>query len=252
MDQPPVALVTGAGRGVGRAVAIRLAEEGYRVALVSRTERELRDTAAACKGETMVLPADVTAVSAADDLFRQVENAWGTVDSLILNAGRNATAKLPDISDEMWQEMLELNLTAPFRFLRRAVPPMVQQKFGRIVVIASISAKTGYPYQTAYAAAKSGLVGAVRCAAVELARTGVTVNAVCPAYVDTPLTVRTIDTIVERAGWTRERAVAYVNEHQPIGRMVTADEVAESVWSCVANAAITGQALNVDGGLVHH
>lgn len=245
-----VSLVTGAGRGVGRAVALRLSAEGLRVALSARSKDQLEDTAAACAGESLVVPADITAPGAVDDIFGAVERAWGPVDVLVANAGSATSAPLARVSDEDWQRTLDLNLTAPFRCLRRAVPAMVERGYGRIVAVGSIAGKRGDPYIAAYTASKHGLLGLVRSAAAELARTGVTVNAVCPAYVDSPMTDGTVATIAEKTGRSVEEARAVLAGKQPIGRLVTAEEVAAAVWFCVSNGAVTGQGVNVDGGAV--
>lgn len=247
-ESSPVALVTGAGRGIGRTVAARLSREGYRVALTARSRDQLEETAAACTGETVVLPTDLTAPGAIEDLFAQVEATWAAPDVLVANAGAGTAAPLHETTDEQWAAMLDLNLTAPFRCIRRAVPAMVERGSGRIVVVASVAAKQGEPYISAYAASKHGILGVVRSAASELARTGVTVNAVCPGYVDTPMTERTITEIVERTGRTPEQARAALEAKQPNGRLVSVDEVAEAVWACVANGSINGQGINVDGG----
>jgi NAD(P)-dependent dehydrogenase (short-subunit alcohol dehydrogenase family) len=146
--------------------------------------------------------------------------------------------------------MIDLNLTVPFRCLRRAVPAMTAAGWGRIVVIGSVASRVGAPYIAAYAASKHGVLGLVRSAAAELVKTGVTVNAVCPGYVDTPMTEGTVGTIAAKTGRTPEQARRVLEEQQPIGRLITAAEVAEAVMFCVANGAVTGQAINVDGGTV--
>lgn len=243
-----VAIVTGAGRGIGRAVAVRLSSEGCRVALTSRSADELHATARQCPGETLVLPADITATDAVDHLFTRVERAWGGVDVLVANAGAGTSAPLTRTTDEQWAAMLDLNLTAPFRCIRRAVPGMVERRRGRIVVVASVAAKQGEPYISAYTASKHGVLGVVRSAAAELARTGVTVNAVCPGYVDTPMTEGTVATIAAKTGRSPEAARATLMAKQPHGRLVGVDEVADTVWLCVTNSAINGQGINIDGG----
>lgn len=247
-DVNPVAVVTGAGRGIGRAVAVRLSAEGYRVALTSRSEDELRATANLCAGQTLVLPADITSGPAVDALFTAVEDAWGPVDVLVANAGSGVSAPLAATTDEQWAQMLEVNLTAPFRCIRRAVPGMVARQYGRIVVIASVAATRGEPYIAAYAASKHGILGVVRSAAAELARTGITVNAVCPGYVATPMTQRSVAAIAERTGRTQEQARAALAAKQGNGRLVTVDEVTDAVWLCVTNAALNGQGITLDGG----
>jgi len=245
-----VALVTGAGRGIGAAVAQRLSREGYAVALTARSADQLDEAAAACTGPTLAIPADITEPGAPDTIVGRIENTWGGVDVLVANAGVGASAPVERITDEQWSDVLELNLTAPFRCLRRVIPGMKQRRHGRIVVIASMAAKVGEPYIAAYTASKHGVLGLVRSAAAELARSGVTVNAVCPAYVDTPMTEFTVRTIVETTGRDADWAREFLRHKQPIGRLITVDEVAEAVWYCIVNGAVTGQSLNVDGGAV--
>lgn len=244
----PVALVTGAGRGIGRAVAVALSAAGHRVALTSRSRDELEATAAACGGPTLVHPCDITDATALEELYAAVEAAWGPVEVLVANAGAGVSAPVAKTTDEQWQRMLDINLTAPFRCLRRAIPPMVERGTGRVVVLASVASKMGEPYISAYTASKHGVLGLVRSAAAELARTGVTVNAVCPGYVDTPMTDATVEGIVAKTGRSTEEARAILDAKQPIGRLITPEEVAEAVMACVRNGGITGQGINVDGG----
>jgi NAD(P)-dependent dehydrogenase (short-subunit alcohol dehydrogenase family) len=252
MSQPRTCLVTGAGRGIGREIAIRLAGAGHRVALTARSEAELTETAAGCVGalKTLVVPQDLTAPGATESLFGQVEAVLGPVEVLVANAGAASSAPLAKITDEAWQRMLDLNLTAPFRCVRRAVPSMVSGGWGRIVVIGSVASRVGAPYIAAYTASKHGVLGLVRSAAAELVKTGVTVNAVCPAYVDTPMTDSSIANIAEKTGKSAEEARHILENQQPIQRLITVEEVASAVMFCVENGAITGQAINVDGGAV--
>ena len=245
-----IALVTGAGSGIGRAVAIRLSQAGLRVVLAARGADALAATAATCPGPTLAVPADVTDPAAVDRLFDRAEHDWGPVEVLIASAGAGYSARIERTSDADWYRMLELNLTAPFRCLRRAVPGMRAGGYGRVVVIASTAARIGEPYLAAYAASKHGVLGLVRAAAAELAGTGVTVNAVCPGFVDTPMTAATIGNIVARTGRTSDQARSALEGRQPIGRLITPEEVAGAVWFCVASEAVTGQAINVDGGTV--
>jgi len=245
-----IALVTGAGSGIGRSAAIRLSQAGLRVVLVSRGADALAATAAACPGPTLAIPADITDPSAADRLFGRAEHDWGAVEVLVAGAGAGYSARIERTSDADWYRMLELNLTAPFRCLRRAVPAMRARGYGRIVVIASTASRVGEPYLAAYAASKHGVLGLVQAAAAELAGTGVTVNAVCPGFVDTPMTAATIGNIAEKTGRTTGQARSALAARQPIGRLIRPEEVADAVWFCVASEAITGQAVNIDGGTV--
>jgi NAD(P)-dependent dehydrogenase (short-subunit alcohol dehydrogenase family) len=243
-------LVTGAGRGIGRSVAERLSADGHRVALVARSKDELVDVAASIGGNALVLPADLTAPGEVDRVFAEVARTWGEVEVLVSNAGTGHAALLTDTTDDDWARVLELNLTVPFRCLRRALPAMLDAGWGRIVVVASVVAKRGEAQVSAYAASKHGVLGLVRSAAAEVASRGVTVNAVCPGYVDTPMTDATVAGISARTGRSEPDARRALEKRQPIGRLVTPAEVADVVALCVGNGAINGQGINVDGGAV--
>jgi NAD(P)-dependent dehydrogenase (short-subunit alcohol dehydrogenase family) len=243
-------LVTGAGRGIGSVIAARLSAAGHRVALTARDPDRLAAVAARLPGPSLTVPGDITAPETVDEVFAAVERTWGPVEILVLNAGAGVSAPLARTTDDDWRAMLDLNLTAPFRCLRRAAPPMVERGWGRVVLIASVAAKRGAPYISAYAASKHGALGLVRSAAAELAGTGVTVNAICPGYVDTPMTARTVADIAARTGRTPEQAHEALTGQQPIGRLITPEEVADAVDLCVRAAAVTGQGINVDGGAV--
>ncbi|MFI5706392.1 SDR family NAD(P)-dependent oxidoreductase [Kribbella sp. NPDC051620] len=245
-----IALVTGAGRGSGRAIAQRLSAAGHRVVLTARTRDELEQVADSCPGETLVVPADITDQAGVEEVFSQAETAWGTVDILVANAGAGFSARLERTDDEQWLRMIDLNLTAPFRCLRRAIPAMRKEKWGRIVVVASTAARVGEPYIAAYAASKHGALGLVRVAATELASDGITVNAVCPGFVDTPMTDATIARIASGSGRTEAEARAIIEGKQPIGRLITPDEVAAAVLYCTETAAMSGQGLTIDGGSI--
>jgi NAD(P)-dependent dehydrogenase (short-subunit alcohol dehydrogenase family) len=245
-----VALVTGASQGIGAACALALSNAGHRVALVARDEEALRRVADSLPGEALVVPADLLDPAAPDAVFARVEEAWGPVELLVVNAGASMSAPLVATTDEDWQRMLDLNLTAPFRCLRRALPAMTSAGFGRIVVIASVAGKVGGARIAAYTASKHGVLGLVRTAAAEVARSGVTVNAVCPGYVDTPMTDTSVANIASGTGRSEDDARRILENMQPIGRLVTVEEVAAAVMLCVDNGAVNGQGLNVDGGAV--
>ncbi len=245
-----IALVTGASKGIGAGCARALSQAGHRVALVSRDETSLRSVAASLPGESLVVPADMTDAGAVESAFARVEEEWGPVEILVVNAGASMSAPLVRTSDEDWQRMLDLNLTAPFRCLRRALPAMTAAGFGRVVVIASVAAKVGSARIAAYTASKHGVLGLVRTAAMEVATTGVTVNAVCPGYVDTPMTDESVASIAAGTGRSADEARGILEHMQPIGRLVTVEEVAAAAMLCVDNAAINGQGINVDGGAV--
>lgn len=246
----PVALVTGAGRGIGRSVARALSERGHRVVLASRGREDLEHVASWLPGPALVVPTDVTDPDAVEQLFATAEERWGPVDVLVTSAGAGVTAPVHRTTDEQWQQMLDLNLTAPFRCLRRALPAMLEQEWGRVVVVASVVAKRGEPMVGAYAASKHGVLGLVRSASREVAARGVTVNAVCPGYVNTPMTDATVASIAERTGRSSEEARELLAHRQPTHRLVDPQEVAQAVMLCVDNGAVNGQGINVDGGAV--
>jgi NAD(P)-dependent dehydrogenase (short-subunit alcohol dehydrogenase family) len=231
---------------MGAVIAARLSEAGHRVALTARGASALADAAGKLTGPSLTIPSDVT--SSPDAVFEAVEDAWGPVEILVLNAGAAIAKPITQLTDEDWQSQLDLNLTAPFRYIRRAIPGMVQRGWGRIVVIASIAAKRGEPDIAAYTASKHGVLGLVRTASLELARTGVTVNAICPGYVDSPMTDGNIALIAGRTGRPEGDIRAALERKQPIRRLITSAEVADAVDLCVNSAAITGQGIMVDGG----
>lgn len=218
--------------------------------LTARNPQQLESTAAACDGDTLTITADITRPGAVESIFTQVESTWGPVTILILNAGAAASAPVHRITDDDWQHQLNVNLTAPFECLRRALPGMKRAGWGRVVAVASMAAKRGEPYIAAYTAAKHGLLGLIRATAAETAHTGVTVNAVCPGYVDTPMTERSVANIVARTGRSLTEAQRLLAAKQPIGRLITVEEVADTIMFCVNASGITGQGINVDGGAV--
>lgn len=245
-----VAVVTGGGQGIGLATAHRLAGAGYRTVLVGRNRTKLDAAAAEITGPTLCVEADLTVPEQVDALFTTVEQAWGPAEVLVANAGSSLAAPITQTTDHQWQQMIDSNLTAPFRCIRRALPSMIEARRGRIVVIASVVAKRGERQVSAYTASKHGVLGLVRAVADEVARHGVTANAVCPGYVDTPMTEATIAAIADRLGVPAAEARAGLERRQPIHRLVQPDEVAAAVLACVQNGAINGQGINVDGGAV--
>lgn len=248
-ESPLRCLVTGASRGIGAAIATHLDDSGHRIALTARGLAGLEEVAGGLSQTSLVLPADSTELQTPAWLRERLIAEWGGIDVLVVNAGEGMAAPLAQTDDSMWESALAVNLTAPFRFLREIVPMMVDQGFGRVVVIASVAGKVGAPYVSAYSAAKHGVIGLVRAVASEVAKSGVTVNAVCPGYVDTPMTHRSIEAIVERTGRTEEEARATLEGQQPIGRLISPEEVAAAVAYCIHDTgALNGQSITIDGG----
>jgi len=245
------ALVTGAGRGIGRAVALRLAGPGVHLALAARTLSEVEAVAGEARGRgatAAAFVADVARPEAVEALFRDT----GPVDILVNGAGVAPSAPLVKTSDEAWRSAIETNLSGTFFCLRAALPGMMERGWGRVVNLASIAGKTGYPYIAAYAASKHGVLGLTKVAALEAAERGVTVNAVCPGYVDSPMTDASVARIVEKTGLAAADVRRRLTDMSPQKRLVTPEEVAALVaFLCGDDArGITGQALSLDGGTV--
>jgi NAD(P)-dependent dehydrogenase (short-subunit alcohol dehydrogenase family) len=248
-----VALVTGGGKGIGRGIALGLAQAGADVAVAGRSKHELEETAGAIRdrgrrGEAIVC--DVTDRAQVDAMFKQTKAALGDPLILVNNAGIAVSAKLTATTDEMWDMVMRVNATAAFWCMKAVMPAMLEATWGRIVNIASIAARAGAPYITAYAASKHALLGLTRSVAAEVAAKGVTVNAVCPGYVDSEMTDRSAAYISARTGRTEEAARKLLQDVSPQRRLMNVDEVAGlAVYLCTEAArGITGQGIVLDGG----
>lgn len=246
MSQPLRVLVTGASRGIGAAISTQLLEQGHFVALCSRTESDLLEIAQKCTDRSLVIPIDVLALDAAEKAINQVAAKWAGIDALVLNAGDGVSAPIEKTTDEMWQHMMDLNATAPFRFLRAAVPHL-KAEGGSIVVIASKAGLVGESNVVAYTAAKHAVVGLVRAAAAELSKYKIRVNALCPDYVDTPMTDRTLSAAAERTGKSvADVKMALVSKLNGM-RLLTAQEVASVAITMLQDAEMTGFARLLEG-----
>jgi NAD(P)-dependent dehydrogenase (short-subunit alcohol dehydrogenase family) len=247
------ALVTGAGTGIGAATALALASAGVRVSLLGRRRDTLEDTAAKIADRLgAVIIADVTLPEAIAEGLRDMHEKAGPVDILVNNAGQAASAPFEKTDADLWTQMLAVNLTSVFTLTKALLPDMIGRGRGRVINIASTAGLVGYAYVTAYVAAKHGVVGLTRALALEVARKGVTVNAVCPGYTDTPLVAGAVAAIVGKTGRKEDEARAALAKTNPMNRLVTPEEVADTVvWLASAGAsAINGQAVAVAGGEV--
>jgi 3-hydroxybutyrate dehydrogenase len=251
------ALITGGGRGIGRAIAFAFAREGAQVAVVARTETEVARVAAEVKTECSTLAAsftcDVSDRKSVERMFAAVTERFGRgVDILVNNAGIAESAPLVKTDDEMWQRHLGVNLSGTFYCTRAALPAMLESGWGRVINIASIAGKTGAPYISAYSASKHGVLGLTRSLALEVATKGITVNSICPGYVETEMTAHAVENITARTGKSGEEARRIIERMSPQNRLVTPEEVAALALLLASDEGrgINGQAINVDGGSV--
>jgi NAD(P)-dependent dehydrogenase (short-subunit alcohol dehydrogenase family) len=240
-------LITGGGRGIGRAIAQTFAKHGARVAVAARTREQVETVA----GETggIALVCDVSSPESVKEIFADIKP-----DILVNNAGIAESATLTNTTDELWHRHLAINLSGTFYCTRAALPSMLEKRWGRIINIASIAAKTGAPYIAAYAASKHGVLGLTRVVALEVATSGVTCNAICPGYVDTDMVSRGVEQITAKTGRSAEEALEILKRMSPQNRLVTAEEVAALALLLASEEGrgINGQGINIDGGSVLH
>lgn len=250
-----LALITGGGRGIGRAIALEFARAGADVAVAARSTDQLEQVVSEI-GETaqsLAVTCDVSDPNSVEKMFAGVFVGFGRApDILVNNAGIAVSSPISKTSDELWQRHLAINLSGSFYCTRAALPAMIERSWGRIINIASIAGKTGAPYVAAYTASKHGLLGLTRSVALEVASKGVTVNAICPGYVDTEMTTRGVENITAVTGRSAEEAMAAIKKMSPQNRLVTPAEVAAVALLLASEEGrgITGQAINVDGGTV--
>lgn len=252
------AVVTGATKGIGRSIALALATAGADVAVNARTERDLEALRAEIEGmgrRSLAIVGDVTDPEfVSQRLARDVLDAWGAVDILVNNAGNAGSAKFVQHPDELWHRMLAINLTSVYYVTKAFTTVMIEQRAGRIITVASIAGKVGGKYIAAYTASKHGVLGLTRALAVELSGFGITVNAICPGYVDTPMTDASIANMTARTSMTTEQARQALERTSPQNRLIAPEEVASvAVFLALdTSVGITGQAINVDGGSVNY
>jgi 3-hydroxybutyrate dehydrogenase len=244
-------LVTGGGRGIGRAIALAFAEPGSTIAIASRTRSELEDTGAAIEkrgAKALLLPVDVTDEASVAEAFKTMRYAGGELDVLVNNAGVGGGKPIDETDTESWRRILDTNVWGTFLVTRQAVPLLTDG--GRIVNISSVLGRFGVPGYTAYCASKHAVIGFTRALALELAGRHITVNAICPGWVDTEMAQQGMASGAAAMNITVDQFKEQAMSRVPIGRMIQPDEVATLVkfLASPATSAITGQTYNICGG----
>lgn len=243
------AIITGGGRGIGAAIATKLDHLGAKITLMGRTEAALEQK---CEelANARALRVDVTDENSVKQAFSNAGEAFGPVNILVNNAGAADSAPLERTSQEIWSKMLDVNLTGLFYCSKAAIPSMKQAGWGRIINIVSTAGLKGYAYVSAYCAAKHGAIGLTRSLALEMVRTDITVNAICPGYTNTELLENSINNIMEKTGMNREKAEQQLKSSNPQNRFIEPEEVAATVaWLCLPGSeSITGQSIAIAGG----
>jgi 2-hydroxycyclohexanecarboxyl-CoA dehydrogenase len=247
-----LALITGGGRGIGRAIARNFAQHGARIAVAARTAEQVEQVDGEIGKDAIALVCDVSDSESVTRMFTEMRERFGDADILVNNAGIAESATLVNTSDELWHRHLAINLSGTFYCTRAALPAMLKNGWGRVINVASIAGKTGAPYIAAYSASKHGVMGLTRSIALEVAATGITVNAICPGYVDTEMVSRGVEQITTKTGRTAEEALDSLKKMSPQNRLVTPEEVAAVALLLASDEgrSINGQGINVDGGSV--
>jgi NAD(P)-dependent dehydrogenase (short-subunit alcohol dehydrogenase family) len=250
-----IVLVTGGSSGIGAAIASEFARRGCRVAITARDLTRLgaaADEMAQNGAQVRAIACDVTRRDQVQRLRNALQESWGDVQILVNNAGIASAVSFADMADETWDQTLDTNLTGAYNCCKAFLPAMVKAGWGRILNIASTSAKVGYSHVTAYTASKHGLLGLTRSLALETARQGVTVNAICPGYVDDERTRRNARIMADKTGKSVDAILRLFASSAPQNRLIEADEVASLACFMAAPemSGMTGQAINVDGGAV--
>lgn len=247
------AVVTGAGRGIGRSIALALAAAGADVGVTARTLSDLEPLVTEIQAQGrrgLAVSCDVTDAQQVQAMATTLLEGLGGIDILINNAGNAGSNKFLNHPDELWHRMLAVNLTSVYYVSKAFLPPMVEQRHGRIITIASIASRVGGRYIAAYTASKHGVLGLTRALATEMIPYNITVNAICPGYVDTPMTDHSVSNIVGRTGMSEEQARANLEKTSPQQRLIDPSEVAAIAVFLAQESSIgiTGQAINLDGG----
>lgn len=247
------AVVTGAGKGIGRSIALALAQAGADVAVTARTASDIEQVVGEIRAmgrRSVAVTCDVTDVNQVQHMATTLLEELGGLDILVNNAGNAGSHKMLNHPDELWHRMLAVNLTSVYYVCKAFLPTLTEQRSGRIITIASIASRKGGSYIAAYTASKHGVLGLTRALATEMQPYNITVNAICPGYVDTPMTDASVSNMVTRTGMSDEKAREYLAKTSPQNRLISPEEVAAAVVFLALDSSwgISGQALNIDGG----
>ncbi len=255
--QNRIALITGGGRGIGRAIAIAFAGAGAQVAVAARSldqvEKVARELAEQFSTQALAIVCDVSDRQNVEQMFALISERFGRgPDIMVNNAGIAESTPFVKTDDALWDRHLAINLSGTFYCTRAALPQMIERGWGRVINIASIAGKTGGPYIAAYSASKHGVLGLTRSVALEVATKGITVNAICPGYVDTEMTTRGIENITKKTRLSSDEAMESIKKMSPQNRIIEPEEVAALALLLASDEGrgINGQAINVDGGSV--
>jgi 3-hydroxybutyrate dehydrogenase len=253
------ALVTGGARGIGLACASALLARGAQVTLLGRGRDSLQAAVAGlsvseptASNRVGFVSADIADMASVQAAFEQAARQFGPIHILVNNAGQATSQPFARTDAKLWRDMMAVNLDGTFHCMQAALPGMLAAGWGRIINVASTAGLIGYAYVSAYVAAKHGVIGLTRSVALEVARKGITVNAVCPGYTETDIVRDAVANIVAKTGMSEDQARAKLAERNPQGRLVQPSEVADAVaWLALPSASsINGQAISVDGGEV--
>jgi len=257
-------IITGAGRGIGAAIADIFVANGYNVTLIGRNAVLLQEKANSLGQNTdpltgkatelgevaLALSCDITKPEEIDSAFKQAVKTFGPVDVLVNNAGAALTAPFIKTKPEQFQAMMNVNFLGACYCIQAVLPNMMERNSGRIINIGSTSSVKGYGYVSAYTASKHAIMGLTRSIAIEISKTDVTINTVCPGFTETDIVSDAIENIIQKTGRSTEQAIAALTKHNPQKRFIQPSEVADQVYYLAAHApsSITGQAIMVDGG----
>lgn len=248
--KPRTVIVTGGGTGIGRAIAREFAKAGDRVAICGRRAGPIEEAAARIGGQVVAVVCDVRIRASIQELVDGVGARWGAIHVLVNNAGVGGRNPIDEEAGELFREIMETNVTGVFDFIQRVLPKMPTDGSGRIINIASVLGKFGVPASSAYCASKHAVIGLTRALALELARRRITVNAVCPGWVDTEMSRLGMDQIGKVLGMTGDQFKKMALDQVPIRRFVEPEEVAAMAFYLASEsaAAVTGQSINICGG----